>query len=195
MPGHKLASRRRIATHAVSATAIIFLFAWNGTLHSAARSQGDARDAAAARGQRQFQQSCGFCHGADATGARGPDLVRSALVAHDVMGNLLGEVIRQGRPDKGMPAMPLTDDQVSDIAAFLHARAAEGIKSASVPKAYPVEKPHRQRRSREEYFDGPVGAKIVTLPPAISRESPPSTLPSSCRRGCFIREANTPQRW
>ena len=32
----------------------------------------------------------------------GPDLVRSLLVAHDVKGDLIGEVIRQGRPDKGM---------------------------------------------------------------------------------------------
>jgi len=57
-----------------------------------------------ARGQKEFQQSCGFCHGPDATGARGPDLVRSAVVAHDVEGNLIGEVIRNGRPDtKDLP--------------------------------------------------------------------------------------------
>src|SRR5262249_25096665 len=56
------------------------------------------------RGHKQFQQACGFCHGADATGARGPDLVRSELVAHDVNGDLIGDVIRHGRPDKGMPA-------------------------------------------------------------------------------------------
>ena len=45
------------------------------------------------RGRKQFQQACGFCHGPDATGARSPDLVRSTLVAHDVKGDLLGEVI------------------------------------------------------------------------------------------------------
>jgi cytochrome c oxidase cbb3-type subunit 3 len=59
------------------------------------------------RGHQQFQQSCGFCHGADATGARGPDLVRSPLVAHDVNSNLIGEIIRSGRPDKGIcPRFP-----------------------------------------------------------------------------------------
>ena len=92
------------------------------------------------RGHKQFEQSCGFCHGPDATGARGPDLVRSPLVAHDVKGDLIGDVIRHGRPDKGMPAMPLTDAQVSDIAAFLHARAAEALSSNGVPSGYPVEK-------------------------------------------------------
>jgi cytochrome c oxidase cbb3-type subunit III len=101
---------------------------------------GAAKDPAAERGQGTFKQSCGFCHGEDATGARGPDLVRSPLVAHDVKGNLIGDVVRQGRPDKGMPAMNLNDTQIQEIAAFLHARAAEAMESASVPKVYAVEK-------------------------------------------------------
>ena len=133
-----------------------FGFAWSGqksmvisvvsamllitALRSSATPQSSDEAAAAERGRKQFEQSCGFCHGADATGARGPDLVRSTLVAHDVKGNEIGRVIREGRPDKGMPAMPLSDAQVTDIAAFLHMRAAEALGSSSVPKAYPVEK-------------------------------------------------------
>jgi cytochrome c oxidase cbb3-type subunit III len=39
-----------------------------------------------------------------------------------------------------MPAMPLSDAQISDIATFLHARAAEAMRSSGVPKVYPVEK-------------------------------------------------------
>src|SRR5258708_14070881 len=66
--------------------------------------------------------------------------MRSPLVAHDVKGDQIGPVIRQGRPDKGMPAMRLSDAQILDIAAFLHARTAEAARSARVPKAYPVEK-------------------------------------------------------
>jgi cytochrome c oxidase cbb3-type subunit 3 len=62
--------------------------------------------------------------------------MRSPLVAHDEKGNLIGEVVHQGRPDKGMPPLPLTDDQVADIAAFLHARAAEGMASSEVPEGY-----------------------------------------------------------
>jgi cytochrome c oxidase cbb3-type subunit III len=92
------------------------------------------------RGRKQFQQACGFCHGADATGARGPDLVRSPLVAHDVKGDLIGEVVRNGRPDKGMPPLPTTSEQIGDIAAFLHARAQEAIESSGVPSSYPVER-------------------------------------------------------
>ncbi len=94
----------------------------------------------AARGQTQYTASCGFCHGADATGARGPDLLRSPIVAHDVKGNLIGDVVHNGRPDKGMPALPLTDAQISDIAAYLHWRIAEGLSSSEVPNGYPAEK-------------------------------------------------------
>jgi cytochrome c oxidase cbb3-type subunit 3 len=92
------------------------------------------------RGAQLFRQSCGFCHGPDATGARGPDLVRSPLVAHDVDGNLIGPVIRNGRPDRGMPPLALSDDQIKAIAAFLHDRLQQAIRSAQLPRAYPLER-------------------------------------------------------
>jgi cytochrome c oxidase cbb3-type subunit III len=132
------ASARRVALVATLLVAFVFLV---GVANSPALlQQSETPDPAIERGQKQFEQACGFCHGPDATGARGPDLVRSPLVAHDVKGDLIGGVIRQGRPDKGMPAMPLSDAQVSDIAAFLHARAAKAQGSNGVPRAYPVEK-------------------------------------------------------
>ncbi|PYT91280.1 MAG: hypothetical protein DMG36_18855 [Acidobacteria bacterium] len=121
---------------------IFFLGLWNSTAQPRSQAQDmPAKDPAVERGRQQFGQSCGFCHGPDATGARGPDLVRSPLVAHDVKGNLIGEVIRRGRPDKGMPPLAsMTDEQVADIAAFLHERAKESLESAGIPRAYPVEK-------------------------------------------------------
>lgn len=92
------------------------------------------------RGESQFKQSCSFCHAPDATGTRGPDLIRSKIVAHDVNGKLIGEVIRNGRPDKGMPPLPLTADQITAVAAFLHDRAHEALESAQVPEKYPLAK-------------------------------------------------------
>src|SRR5947209_16944018 len=116
-------SRRVMTTLAVP----MLLIGWP---RSAAGQQGNTEIAASAeRGRKGFVQSCGFCHGADATGARGPDLMRSPLVAHDVKGDQIGPVIRQGRPDKGMPPMALSDAQILDVAAFLHARAAEAARS------------------------------------------------------------------
>lgn len=131
-----LMGRARIRVAILCAGTAMLLATWN----SAARPQGTAQDPAIERGHKQFVQGCGFCHGPDATGARGPDLVRSPLVAHDVKGDKIGEVIRMGRPDKGMPAMSMADEQVQDIAAYLHGRAAEALSSAGVPSKYPVEK-------------------------------------------------------
>jgi cytochrome c oxidase cbb3-type subunit 3 len=79
--------------------------------------------AAAERGKQIFGPSCGFCHGADAAGKSAPDLIRSQLVLHDEGGNLIGPVIHDGRPDRGMPAFPaLTKEQIADIGAFLRSR-------------------------------------------------------------------------
>src|SRR6202521_4164994 len=157
MLGHQLASHRQ------STAALFFfvaIFVLTAARNSAAPAQSHTPDPAVERGHQQLEQSCGFCHGQDATGARGPDLVRSPLVAHDVKGNLIGEVIRHGRPDKGMPAMSLTDEQIADIAAFLHARAAEALSSAEVPKVYPVERLLTgNAEPGKAFFEGPGGCK------------------------------------
>lgn len=83
---------------------------------------GQQDPAATARGKKLFAPTCGFCHGEDARGRSGPDLVRSAVVLDDVKGNLLGEFLRTGRPQKGMPAFALGASAVSDLAAFLHSQ-------------------------------------------------------------------------
>ena len=162
MRGHVPSSARRAAKSAALWVAIALLICpWN----SLARPQSDSQDPAVERGHKQFEQACGFCHGPDATGARGPDLVRSPLVAHDVKGDQIGEVIRHGRPDKGMPPMPVTDQQVIDIAAYLHARAAEALRSAHVPRSYPIEKLLTgNAEAGKAYFNGAGGCKNCHSP-------------------------------
>lgn len=86
---------------------------------------GEAPDpAAVTRGKNLFVATCGFCHGANATGGEsGPNLVRSVLVLHDNKGDQIGPVVHNGRPAKGMPAFPsLTPAQITDIAEFLKSR-------------------------------------------------------------------------
>ena len=123
------------------------------------------KDPAVERGRKQFGQSCGFCHGVDATGGRGPDLLRSPLVAHDVKGDLIGDLVRHGRPDKGMPAIPASDEQVADIAAFLHAQVADASNSADVPQGYPVERLLTgNAEAGKAYFQGAGGCKNCHSP-------------------------------
>jgi cytochrome c oxidase cbb3-type subunit 3 len=102
-------------------------------------------------------------------------------VAHDVKGDQVGEVIRHGRPDKGMPAMPVTDEQVGDIAAFLHARAAEALESSGLPNVYPVEKLLTGNlEAGKEYFNGPGGCKSCHSPTGdlsgVANKYPPIDL-------------------
>jgi cytochrome c oxidase cbb3-type subunit III len=77
--------------------------------------------AAVERGQKLLVAECGFCHGSTARGgSSGPDLTRSELVANDENGTQLGDFLRVGRPDRGMPKFDLTNAQVSDLATYLH---------------------------------------------------------------------------
>jgi mono/diheme cytochrome c family protein len=73
------------------------------------------------RGAKLFAAHCGGCHGVNAKGGPGaPDLIRSVLVLDDEKGILIAPVLREGRPDQGMPKPNLTEPQISDIVAWLH---------------------------------------------------------------------------
>jgi cytochrome c oxidase cbb3-type subunit 3 len=72
-------------------------------------------------GSALFRQDCSFCHGRDAGGGEsGPDLTRSKLVTADVRGDKIGAVVRNGRPERGMPRFDLSDRQIASLAAFIH---------------------------------------------------------------------------
>src|SRR6202451_886009 len=72
-------------------------------------------------GSALFRKDCSFCHGRDAGGGEtGPDLTRSRLVTEDVGGNKIGSVVRNGRPDKGMPRFDFSDDEMAGLVAFIH---------------------------------------------------------------------------
>lgn len=115
----------------------------------------------AKRGRAEFQKTCSFCHGMDADGGgHGPNLVRSALVRHDKDGDLIGAVIREGRPEKGMPAFPLGPGQISDIAIFLHASisASDSAGEGGPVRDYPLKLLLTGNAEKgKEYFDGAGG--------------------------------------
>ena len=91
-------------------------------------------------GQAIFAARCGFCHGREATGGQaGPDLTESPLVAADVNGDRIGPVVRSGRPEKGMPPLNISEQELNDVVLWLHAQ-----------KARLAAQPGRRRRVADE---------------------------------------------
>jgi mono/diheme cytochrome c family protein len=71
--------------------------------------------------------ACSFCHGADARGGNGgPSLLRSQRVLRDKQGEMIAEPILKGVPNTTMVAFPLTQEQIAEIAEFLHSFPASG---------------------------------------------------------------------
>ena len=88
------------------------------------------------RGQAFFVQNCAACHGTGANGGVGPNLLTSVVVRHDTAGDELGKVVHEGRMDKGMPAFQnMTPAQISDIAAFLHAKILVASRGSALSGA------------------------------------------------------------
>lgn len=83
--------------------------------------------AAIERGKALYGVNCAFCHGADTRGGDGgPSILRAATVLDDQRGELIGPVVKDGRADRGMPKFSFSDDQMEDIAAFIHSFTAAG---------------------------------------------------------------------
>lgn len=107
------------------------------------------------QGQTIFVSNCAFCHGSNAKGGEtGPDLLRSVVVLDDQNGEKIGQVVLNGRPDKGMPKFALTQEQIHDIATFLHER----IKATAMRNTYKILNiVVGDPKAGEAYFNGPGG--------------------------------------
>jgi mono/diheme cytochrome c family protein len=115
---------------------------------------GPAPDAAAAeRGATIYAANCTFCHGTKATGGdTGPDLLRSTVVLHDQKGETVAPVIRNGRPERGMPAFAaLSGAQLYDLAEFLHMRVELTANRGTYQYLNAV---HGDSKAGEAYFEG-----------------------------------------
>lgn len=110
-------------------------------------------------GRVLFQRDCSFCHGRDASGGEGgPDLTRSRLVAHDANGERIGPVVRNGRPDKGMPPFDRTADQIASLVAFIHSRRQTAVTTKGGRKGVDVSDLQTgNAEAGKRYFEGAGG--------------------------------------
>jgi cytochrome c oxidase cbb3-type subunit 3 len=87
------------------------------------------------RGKTLYAVTCSACHGVDLRGGQlgGPNLLRSQLMLNDQHGELLLPVIRGSRAEKGMPPIPMSDDDVKAVAEFIHSVMAASRGQGAPP--------------------------------------------------------------
>ena len=87
------------------------------------------------RGRTLYSVTCSACHGVDLRGGQlgGPNLLRSQLVLNDQQGEMILPVIKGSRADKGMPPLPLSEDDVKAVAEFIHSVAASSRGQGAPP--------------------------------------------------------------
>jgi len=117
-------------------------------------------------GSAVFQQNCSFCHGRDAGGGEsGPDLTRSEMVTEDVNGDKIGAMVRQGRPEKGMPRFNFSDRQIASLTAFIHTQQNHALTKKGDRKGVDVSDLQTgNAQAGEQYFNGPGGCATCHSP-------------------------------
>jgi mono/diheme cytochrome c family protein len=112
------------------------------------------------RGGQLFAAQCASCHGANARGGSKTktdvDLIRSPMVLDDLgtNGREVGEFLKFGRPEKGMPKFSLTDAQSSDIAMWLHRQIAAASERGTYQRLNVFS---GDAKAGEAFFNGSVG--------------------------------------
>ena len=87
---------------------------------------------AAADGGRRFARSCAPCHGDNARGQSGPDLIAAIVNMTDWK---FFSTVKWGRPNTIMKAQPLSDLEIWDVCAFLRQSAIDAKAGTSDPNA------------------------------------------------------------
>jgi cytochrome c oxidase cbb3-type subunit 3 len=105
------------------------------------------------RGAKLFSIKCGGCHGNSAKGTDlGPNLIYSMVLLLDDRGEAIAPVLRNGRPDQGMPKPDLTESEISDLVNWLHAQVyAADHRVTYAWQNVVTGDPHEG----ETYFNGP----------------------------------------
>jgi cytochrome c oxidase cbb3-type subunit 3 len=106
-----------------------------------AQQRPPAAPAVLERGKTMYASMCAACHGADARGGQlgGVNLLRSPLVLGDRDGELVVPVVKGGRPGTAMVAIPMADDDVKAVVAYIHSLQAAGSNQGAPPLGPSVE--------------------------------------------------------
>jgi cytochrome c oxidase cbb3-type subunit 3 len=117
-------------------------------------------------GQVLFASQCGFCHGRDAMGGEtGPDLTRSIVVAEDVKGDKITPVVRNGRPEKGMPPNTMSETDLAAVVAYIHDQKRKADSLEGNRRTVDVaDLQTGNAEAGQQYFNGPGGCSKCHTP-------------------------------
>jgi len=136
-------------------------------------------------GMAAYRVTCGDCHGLDAGGYRGPDLV--AFVAGGATDERLFDTIRKGVPGTEMPAqgLDMSDNDILQIISYLR-----NLGSVAAPETPIGNAEHGQQLFAQQcttcHRVGGAGGRIG---PDLSR------IGAQRSRAALTREIRTPSEW
>jgi alcohol dehydrogenase (cytochrome c) len=136
-------------------------------------------------GMAAYRVSCGDCHGLDAAGYRGPDLV--AFVAGGATDERLFDTIRKGVPGTDMPAQAqdMSDNDILQIIAYLHSLSTVAPPEAPLGNVENGQRLFAQQCTTCHRVSGAGGR----LGPDLSR------IGATRSRVALTREIRTPSEW
>ena len=87
------------------------------------------------RGKQVYSVACRSCHGPDLRGGDmgGPNLLRSPVMLNDRNGELLSPILRGARANAGMPAIDLSEGDMTAVALYVHSVLATARAQGAPP--------------------------------------------------------------
>src|SRR3954447_8089903 len=153
--------------------------------HPAANNPHLGNKEAIRAGMAAYRVACADCHGLDAGGYRGPDLV--AFVGSGATDERLFDIIRKGVPGTEMPAhgLDMSDNDILQIMAYLR-----NLGSVAAPEM-PIGNPENGQRlfARQCTTCHRVGGTGGRIGPGLSR------VGATRSRAAMTREIRQPSEW
>jgi mono/diheme cytochrome c family protein len=113
------------------------------------------------RGLPAYNTTCGYCHGERGKGGKaGPDLIASVVTLHDEDGVQLAAFVRAAEHTKTVK-IDASDNQMLDIAAYLHSRVIYASGRGDVRVAEVL---IGDAKAGEQYFNGAGGCNKCHSP-------------------------------
>jgi mono/diheme cytochrome c family protein len=147
-------------------TALVGFLKASEPASGASEGKSEDTDSVARAGGELFRQNCAFCHGRDAMGGEtGPDLTQSKLVLSDKTGEKITAVVREGRPEKKMPAFNFSNQELEGIVAFIRAREKAAAEHPGGRRGVAVEDLQTgNAEAGKQYFNGAGGCSRCHSP-------------------------------